>query len=131
MRRPISLLTFSLTLLTAGCGSSGGGTGTTAPPQAADSNGGTPAGGVTKVSMHNIQFNPKTVTVKTGSTVEWVNDDSVSHDVTKTLGPGPKFQSGTGDLASGDTYKVTFHTAGTVKYECTVHPGMTGTVVVK
>lgn len=132
MRRPIQILAFAATLLAAGCGSGGGGSSADNPPDtAASSNGGAPSGGVTKVSMHNIQFDPKTVTVKKGSTVEWVNDDSVSHDVVKTLGPGPKFSSGTGNLSSGDTYKVTFNAAGTIKYECTVHPGMTGTIVVR
>jgi plastocyanin len=55
----------------------------------------------------------------------------VNHDVTKVSGPGPNFSSGSGNLASGNTYKVTFDTAGTIKYQCTVHPGMTGTIVVK
>ena len=132
MRRPILILAFATALAAAGCGSSGGGsTSATTPGQAAGSNGGTPSGGVTKVSMHSIQFDPKTVTVKKGTTVEWVNDDSVNHDVTKRTGPGPNFSSGTGNLAGGDTYKMTFNTAGTIEYECTVHPGMTGTIVVK
>jgi plastocyanin len=134
MRRLIVILGFSAALLVAGCGSGGGGdtgsAGTTSTP-AAGANGGAAAGGVTKVSMHNIQFSPKTLTVKKGTTVEWVNDDSVSHDVTKQTGPGPQFSSGSGNLGGGDTYKVTFNTAGTIKYECTVHPGMTGTIVVK
>ncbi|HEY7632173.1 MAG TPA: plastocyanin/azurin family copper-binding protein [Thermoleophilaceae bacterium] len=81
--------------------------------------------------MKNIQFDPKTLTINKGDTVEWVNDDSVSHDVTKDTGPGPQFSSGSGNLSGGDTYKVTFNDAGTVKYECTVHPGMTGTIIVK
>jgi plastocyanin len=55
----------------------------------------------------------------------------VNHDVTKTSGPGPNFTSGTGSIGSGSTYQVTFKSAGTVKYHCTVHPGMTGTIVVK
>ncbi len=132
MRRPILILAFAATLAATGCGSSGGGsTSATTPGQAAGNNGGTPSGGVTKVSMHSIQFDPKTVTVKKGTTVEWVNNDSVNHDVTKRTGPGPNFSSGTGNLGSGDTYKVTFNAAGTIQYECTVHPGMTGTIVVK
>jgi plastocyanin len=81
--------------------------------------------------MKNIQFSPKTVTVKKGATVEWTNDDSVNHDVNKVSGPGPSFSSGKGNLGNGDTYKVTFNAAGMVKYQCTIHPGMTGTIVVK
>ncbi len=80
--------------------------------------------------MKNIAFNPGSLTVKKGTTVTWTNDDSVNHDVTKVGGPGPDFKSGSGNLASGDTYKVTFDTAGTITYRCTIHPGMNGTIVV-
>ena len=55
----------------------------------------------------------------------------MNHDVTKSSGPGPDFKSGTGNIASGSTYKQTFNTAGTIQYRCTIHPGMTGTIVVK
>src|SRR5947208_1103869 len=102
---------------------------TTAP--APCTSGGQATAGVTKVDMKNIQFTPKTVTVKKGTTVEWTNNDSVNHDVSKSTGPGPNFSSGSGNLGAGDTYTVTFKTAGTVQYQCTVHPGMTGTIVVK
>ena len=81
--------------------------------------------------MKNIAFNPKTVTVSKGGTVVWTNDDSVNHDVTKSSGPGPNFASGTGNMSSGSTYKQTFNTPGTIQYRCTIHPGMTGTIVVK
>jgi plastocyanin len=132
MRPPVVILAVATTLLAAGCGSGGGGSSsTTAPAPAAASNGGAASGAVTKVSMKNIQFDPRTITVKKGTAVEWVNDDSVSHDVTKTSGPGPDFSSGSGNLAGGDTYKVAFNAAGTIKYQCTIHPGMTGTVVVR
>jgi plastocyanin len=120
-------------LAAAGCGSGGGGNTASAPATtpAPSSSGGQSSGGVTKVNMKNIQFDPKTLTVKKGTTVEWVNQDSVNHDVTKETGPGPQFSSGTGKIGSGDTYRVTFSSPGTVKYECTVHPGMTGTIIVK
>ena len=134
MRRLILICgLFAALLAAAGCGSSGGGNTASAPATAPapSSSGGQSAGGVTKVDMKNIQFSPKTLTVKKGTTVEWVNQDSVNHDVTKQTGPGPKFSSGTGNFGSGDSYKVTFNAAGTVRYECTVHPGMTGTIVVK
>jgi plastocyanin len=135
MRRLVFTTLVGIALLAAGCGSSGGGSSASAPattPAPAPTSGGKAGGGgVTKIDMKNIQFSPGSVTVKKGSTVEWVNDDSVNHDVTKQTGPGPNFSSGSGNLANGDTYKVTFNTAGTVKYECTVHPGMTGTIVVK
>jgi plastocyanin len=132
MRPFIVTAAVAVVLVAAGCGggSSSSSSSTSTPAPASTSGGGT-SGPVTKVSMHNIQFNPKSVTVQKGATVEWVNDDSVNHDVTKDTGPGPQFSSGSGNLTGGDTYKVTFNTPGTIKYECTVHPGMTGTIVVK
>jgi plastocyanin len=86
----------------------------------------------TNVVMKDIAFKPSSVTVPKGGSVTWTNEDSVGHDVTKISGPGPSFKSGTaGGLNGGDTYKQTFSKPGTVKYVCTVHPGMEGTVVVK
>jgi plastocyanin len=133
MRRLIVIGGVAAALLAAGCGSSGGGStsSTSTPAPAPSTSGGQATTGVTNVVMKNIQFSPKTVTVKKGTTVEWTNNDSVNHDVTKMTGPGPNFSSGSGNLGAGDTYKVTFKTAGTIKYQCTIHPGMTGTIVVK
>lgn len=126
MRRLIVISGLAIALVAAGCGSSGGGSSTSSSSTPAPS-----SGDATLVHMKNIQFNPKTLTVNKGDTVEWINDDSVNHDVTKDTGPGPQFSSGSGNLSGGQSYKVTFNTPGTVKYECTVHPGMTGTIVVK
>jgi plastocyanin len=120
-------------LLAAGCGSSnnggggGGGTKTSAPAKPKSKPGGKTVG----VTEKNIAFNPKTLTVAKGTTVRWTNDDSVNHDVTKTGGPGPDFSSGQGNLAKGATYQQTLKTPGTIKYQCTVHPGMTGSITVK
>lgn len=138
MSKPLALLCscLALALVGAGCGGDdeeeGGGGARTQEQTVTEDEGGAaaPAKAVT-VSMKEIEFRPKTVTVAKGSTVKWVNDDSVNHDVTKVGGPGREFKSGTGDLARGDTYQQRFATAGTVQYVCTVHPGMEGTVVVK
>jgi plastocyanin len=125
----------ALTLVAAGCGSDnskssdsgGGGSTKTQTKPASGGGGGKPAA----VSLKNIQFSPKALSVAKGTTVTWTNDDSVNHDVTKTGGPGPKFSSGSGNMAQGDTYKQKLTTPGTIKYVCTVHPGMAGTITVK
>jgi plastocyanin len=124
------ILGLAVALAASGCGSGGGGGSSSPSAPASSASTGSPVP-VTKIDMHNIQFNPKTITVKKGTTVEWVNQDSVAHDVTKVSGPGQQFSSGTGNLRNGDTYKQTFNTAGTIHYQCTVHAGMTGTIVVK
>jgi plastocyanin len=133
MTRPPALL-FSVLVLglgAAGCGGDdnggGGGDGQAKTQEEQGSKGGK----VVAVTEKNIQFDPKSVTVAKGTTVRWTNDDSTAHDVTKTGGPGPDFSSGQGDMQQGDTYEQTFKTPGTIKYVCTVHPGMEGTVTVK
>lgn len=108
-------------------GSAGGGGG------GADTSGGgakAPAGGKGKeVVMKDIQFAPGNVTVKTGETVTWKNDDSVGHDVHAEDG---SFASGDpGGIQPGTEFKHEFDKAGTFKYVCEVHPGMEGEVVVK
>jgi plastocyanin len=124
----------ALGLVAAGCGSddSGGGGGDNAKTEKQPAaGGGKKTGKTVAVAQKNIQFAPKSVNVPTGATVKWTNDDSTAHDVTKTGGPGPDFSSGQGNMQQGDTYEQTFKTPGTIKYVCTVHPGMEGTVTVK
>jgi plastocyanin len=82
-----------------------------------------------KVAMKDTQFNPRGVTVSKGTTITWTNDDDFDHNVTKESGPGPDFKSE--NYGKGKTYEQQFTTAGTIKYECTLHPGMEGTVTVK
>src|SRR2546428_7505695 len=71
-------------------------------------------------------FQPKTIAVKTGDTVEWDwTDQSVSHTVTAEDG---SFDSGL--CAAGNKFFVTFNNAGTINYKFTIHVAMTGTVTV-
>jgi plastocyanin len=83
------------------------------------------AAGGTSVSMKDIQFDPKSLTVKVGQTVTWTNDDSVDHNV--IAGDGT-FKSG--NFGHGATFKWKATKAGTFKYTCTIHPGMDGTLTV-
>jgi len=138
MSRWNAVLALSLALgLVAGCGGddekdSGGDAAETTEQPAEDTGGGAAAAGDTaEVGMQGIKFKPDSVTVKVGGTVNWTNNESVPHDVTKEDGPGPKFTSGNGNMMQGDTYKQTFKEAGEVKYVCTIHPNMKGNVTVK
>jgi plastocyanin len=138
MRKWLALLVAcgALGFVVAGCGGDddngggggGGGGGTQKPAESGGGGGGSNA----QVSMKNIQFNPKDVTIKSGGTVTWTNDEAVAHDVDGS-GQGVKFSSGpTGGMNEGDTFKFTFDKPGTYKYVCRVHaPGMSGTVTVK
>ena len=135
MTKLLALTLACLALCLAACGGdddSGGGT--TSPP--ADSGGGASSGGGgggTKVSLKNIQFDPKDITVKAGQTITFTNDESVPHDVHKQSGPGGDFASGPdGGLQQGDTFKLKLDKPGTYEYVCHVHaPGMAGSITVK
>jgi plastocyanin len=80
-----------------------------------------------RVMLRSYLFVPDAVTVKTGMTVTWANnDDGLAHTVTAVDG---SFDSGR--LGSGSTFSHTFDTAGTFAYQCTIHPkSMQGTIVV-
>jgi plastocyanin len=78
-----------------------------------------------KVGIDNFTFSPKVMTVKAGTTVTWTNNDDNPHTVAD---PG-KFKSKA--LDTGDTYSFTFTTPGNYSYFCSLHPHMTGTIVVE
>ena len=77
------------------------------------------------VSIVNFAFDPASLTVKTGDTVQWTNKDAApeGHDVT-----GDGLDSGL--MKQGDTYSHTFTQPGTFSYVCTIHPQMKGSVEV-
>ena len=143
MTKWLAMLTacLALGLVVGACGDddedeNGGGGATTEEP--APAGGGAdeqeaPAGETVEVSMSDLRFHPESVTVERGTTVRWVNDESVGHDVTKESGPGSGFSSGDpGGLQEGDTYEQTFNTRGEIEYVCTVHPpDMRGTITVR
>ena len=78
------------------------------------------------VIIDNFTFTPETLTVAIGTTVTWVNHDDIPHVVAeKAL----KFHSP--PLDTGDVFSHRFDQAGEIYYFCTLHPRMTGTIVVK
>ncbi len=78
------------------------------------------------VRIDNFSFQPSTVTVPAGATVCWVNRDEVPHNVVDV---DKKYKSGV--LDTGDQFSHTFDTPGTYNYYCSIHPRMTGRVIVK
>lgn len=83
--------------------------------------------GVDSITIENFAFTPKTITVSAGTTVTWTNLDSADHTVTSESGD----ELDSGLMSQGDTYSKTFDSAGTYDYYCTLHPYMTGTVLVE
>ncbi|MFA6408456.1 MAG: plastocyanin/azurin family copper-binding protein [Candidatus Paceibacterota bacterium] len=84
-----------------------------------------PADGTT-VSIHNFSFTPSTLTVKTGTTVTWINNDNMPHTVTSDSGSLPASQP----IAPGQSFNFTFTAPGSVSYHCSIHPVMKGAVTV-
>ena len=81
--------------------------------------------GANDVFIQGMTFSPSTITVAAGTAVTWTNKDAVTHNVTSN----PALFS-SGGMVQGATYTYTFATAGTYNYKCTIHPSMTGTVIV-
>jgi plastocyanin len=76
------------------------------------------------VTIEGFAFSPATVTVSVGDSVTWTNNDGTAHTAT-----GSGFD--TGNIAGGASGSVTFQSAGSFDYACSIHPQMTGTVVVQ
>ena len=78
------------------------------------------------IKIDNFTFGPQTVTVPVGATVTWTNKDDIPHTSVSTDG---LFKSKV--LDTDEKFSYTFSKAGTYPYYCTIHPKMTGTIVVK
>jgi plastocyanin len=79
------------------------------------------------VVIREVKFQPTVLTVKVGDTVEWRNDDVVPHTATST--EPKKFDSGI--LAVGSSWKYVVTKRGTYLYNCTLHPNMKATLIVR
>jgi plastocyanin len=143
MRRALPVLAAcSALLLAAGCGSSKSSSTTSATSTTAKSglqvdgkiNYASPPSsapvqsGLVRIKYHEISIEPDTLKVKVGSTIEWVNEDPVQHNVTSASGP-LKFASG--NFGEGHTFKIKVTKPGVIHYRCTNHPTtMNGTIEV-
>ena len=77
------------------------------------------------VKIGNFTFGPQDLKVKAGTTVTWINEDDIPHTVVSAN----NFRSR--PLDSEDKFSFTFTTPGTYRYFCSLHPHMTGTIVVE
>ena len=85
-----------------------------------------PSAANAEVKIDNFVFGPQTLTVPVGATVTWTNKDDIPHTSVSTDGV---FKSKVMD--TDEKFSYTFTKAGTYSYYCSVHPKMTGTVVVQ
>jgi plastocyanin len=95
------------------------------------------------VMIENFAYTPANLTVNVGTTVTWVNKDSVGHTVTEGDPNSPKpadsrvfdssGEAATGQvtlITPGQSWSYTFTTPGTYEYYCIVHPYMIGHITV-
>jgi plastocyanin len=78
------------------------------------------------VTIDNFTFEPQRLTVRAGTTVTWVNQDDIPHTLASTA---KIFKSKA--LDTDDKFSFTFATPGVYDYFCSMHPHMTGTIVVE
>jgi plastocyanin len=117
-----------LSALTTACSSSSNASPSTPSP--------TPSPAPTGAATVNIPTNARTlgasayvpnpVTISQGAVVTWSNTDSTTHDV---VADGGSFDSGR--MNQNGNFSFTFTQKGTYTYHCSIHPTMTGTVVVQ
>ncbi len=113
-------LLLALVLALVGCSGSGA---TSSPPSSGTAPASTSAAGATVVEK-GFAFDPATLDVKVGDTVTFKNEDSAPHNVSidgKELG----------NQDQGASVTWTAEKAGSFPYSCTIHPAMTGEIVVK
>jgi len=79
-----------------------------------------------EVKIDNFSFGPATLTVPVGTTVSWTNRDDIPHTVVSTDGV---FKSKV--LDTDEKFSFTFSKAGNYPYFCSIHPKMTGKVIVQ
>ena len=75
--------------------------------------------------VRNFTFAPAILTVPADTTVVWTNGDDIPHAV---AGPSGSFRSPA--LDTGESFAFTFRQPGEYPYFCTLHPHMTGQILV-
>jgi len=78
-----------------------------------------------EVSIDNFSFTPAMTSVAAGTTISWMNHDDIPHKVVSTE---QKFKSPV--LDTGEQFSYRFDAPGTYKYFCSIHPRMTGQIIV-
>ena len=80
-----------------------------------------------QIVIKDFHFNPETLTVKSGEKVTWINRDEEPHTVVSVEKQFKKSSA----LDTDQEFTITAGAPGTYAYYCSVHPKMTGTIVVE
>jgi plastocyanin len=117
MRRSVSAVLFAVLVLGISGRGAGGGNFSARAQQKPET---------MEVKIDNFSFGPAELTVAVGTTVTWTNRDDIPHTVVST---DKVFKSKV--LDTDEKFSYTFSQAGSFPYFCSIHPKMTGKVVVK
>jgi plastocyanin len=118
-------IVFILTVFVTACGGSNSPSAPSTPTPA-------PTGATTVTipsgssTLTTTAYAPNPLTISTGTTVSWLNDDNTAHTSTADAN-----QWSSGTIAPGGRFNFTFASAGRFTYHCTIHPNMVGTIVVQ
>ena len=80
-----------------------------------------------RIEIKDFAFNPQTITVKSGEKVTWINRDEEPHTIVSVE---KQFKKSTA-LDTDQEFTITAGAPGTYSYFCSVHPKMTGIIVVE
>lgn len=87
---------------------------------------GSSGAGQNKIEIKDFAFNPQTITVKSGEKITWINRDEEPHTIVSVEKQFKKSSA----LDTDQEFTVVAGASGTYSYYCSVHPKMTGTIVV-
>jgi len=77
-----------------------------------------------KIVIKNFTFSPATLTIKSGATVTWANEDPVPHNIKSDTFNSEVFNK-------GESFQFKFNNTGTYDYTCGIHPNMKGEIIVQ
>lgn len=77
------------------------------------------------VTIEGVRFVPETLRVRAGDVVVWINKDPFPHTATA------KGQFDSGEIGEGRSWRLATTAKGDIRYVCTLHPSMTGTLRVE
>jgi plastocyanin/glucose/arabinose dehydrogenase len=83
-----------------------------------------------EIVMLNNAFHPTEITISAGTTVTWINQDAVIHDVISGSRGDPTDLINSSDMRAGERFSYTFNEPGTYDYFCSYHFGMDATIIV-
>lgn len=79
---------------------------------------------INTVLIQGFAFNPGVLKIKKGETVSWINKDTAPHQIKSST-------FGSDTLSNGQSFSYVFNETGTFNYSCSIHPSMTGQIIIE